>query len=103
MNYQSSRHQSPTPCRSRSLRSLACATALGVVAASVSPALASVPSSVTLDAVRAEEGYPIERNYYYVAPPITGYYSTGWNSADLRSGRIVKKAHLGDTTKSAIH
>ena len=63
MNYQSSSHQSPPPCWSRSLRSLACATALGVVAASVSPALASVSSSVTLDAVTTEEGYPIERNY----------------------------------------
>jgi hypothetical protein len=66
-------------------------------------ALASVSSSLTLDAVTAEEGYPIERYYYYVAPAITGYYSAEWNSADLRSGRTVKKGHLGNTTKSAIH
>jgi hypothetical protein len=102
MNYQSSSHQSPTPCRSHSFRSMMCAAAFGLVVASASPALASISSSMTLDAVTAAEGYPIVRNYY-VAHPTTGYYSIGWDSADLRSGRTVKKGHLGNTTKSAIH
>jgi hypothetical protein len=90
--------QSSTPNRSFSFRSLTSAVAFGVVVASVSPALAYIPASATLDAVRAVEGYPVERNYYYVAPH--PHYSIGWNSVHLRSGRTVETGHTGSTTEA---
>jgi len=87
--------QSSTPNRSFCFRPLTSAVVLGVVVASVSPALA-FPGS--MDSVRAVEGYPAERNYYYVSPQ--PHYSTGWNAAHLRSGRTVGTGHTVSTPRT---
>jgi hypothetical protein len=88
--------QSSTPYRGSTFRSLTGAVALGAVMALVSPALASV----TLDAVTAVEGYPVERNYSYVVSPINPHYSAWWNSARLSSGWSAQRGHLGTTVNS---
>ena len=91
--------QCSTPNWSSSFRSLTSAAALGVVMASVSPALAYGPASVSLDAVTAVEGYPVGRNYSYVAPSTNPHYFAGWNSVHLRSGSSTQKSHPRITVK----
>ena len=57
---------------------------------------------MTTDLVREVEGYPNPAGNYY-APPATGpvgYYSAGWNSEALRTGRTVATGHGGNIAKS---
>jgi hypothetical protein len=93
-------HQSSAPDRSSSFRSLTCAAALGVAVASVSPALAFFQVPLTTDLVTEVEGIPNLAKNYYASPASVGYYSTGWNSTALRTGRTVASQALSNLSQT---